>query len=206
MVPDLYWERICWQDGYRLVAGVDEAGRGALAGPIVAAAAVFRPGTRLAGHLALIDDSKKLSPALRRTLAAHIRSRTIAWSVGEASPAEIDEFGINRANRLCMERAVEGLGISADVLLVDAITCELECPQVGLIDGDALSISIAAASILAKTFRDERMHLIHQEHSAYGFDRHVGYGTAAHLAALREHGPCEHHRRSFAGVLAPAQP
>ena len=199
-MADLFWERRCWSDQYQIVAGVDEAGRGALAGPIVAAAVVLRPGSRLVGELTAINDSKTLSAATRDRLDTYIRQRALAWSVCEASALEIDTLGINRANRLCMERAIEALGVDPEIVLIDAITCEAPIPQIGLIDGDALSVSIAAASILAKTARDRTMHQLHHQHDCYGFHRHVGYGTPVHLAALRTHGPCEHHRHSFGGV------
>lgn len=203
-MPNLAWERRCWSDGYQVVAGVDEAGRGALAGPIVAAAVVFRTGCRLTRHLARIDDSKRLSARNRTELAAWIREQAQSWSIAEATSSEIDELGISRANRLCIERALAAIEPNVDVALIDALTCEYGGPQIGLIDGDAISTSIAAASILAKTHRDDLMHRMHVEHDRYGFDRHVGYGTEMHLAALRSHGPCSCHRLTFAGVL-PAQ-
>ncbi|MDQ2683320.1 MAG: ribonuclease HII [Chloroflexota bacterium] len=204
-MADLFWERACWKDGYSCVAGIDEAGRGALAGPIVAAAVILKPGTRLAKRLSEIDDSKRLPADVRNRLATYIRATALAWSVAEVSAAEIDTVGMARANRLCIERTIERLGTAAEILLIDALTCEAELPQIGLIDGDALSTSIAAASILAKTARDELMHQLHSEFTQYGFDRHVGYGTAYHLDALRQHGPCSHHRLSFAGVQ-PSEP
>jgi ribonuclease HII len=202
-MADLFWERHCWRDGFSRVAGIDEAGRGALAGPIVAAAVILKAGTRLARRLAEIDDSKRLSPDTRVRLAGHIRATALAWSIAEVSAAEIDELGMARANRLCMERTIDRLGVPAELLLIDALTCEVNLPQIGLIDGDALSTSIAAASILAKTARDQHMHELHGDFRPYGFDRHVGYGTAYHLNALREHGPSRHHRLSFAGVRPP---
>jgi ribonuclease HII len=200
-MPDFSYERHCWRDGYHLVAGIDEAGRGALAGPIVAAAVVFRTGSRRTRHLNQIDDSKRLTAQRRTELVDVITSTAVAWAVGEASSVEIDQLGISRANRLCMERALDGLQMCPDLVLLDAITTESHLPQIGLIDGDALSISIAAASILAKTSRDNAMHRLHSEFHAYGFDHHVGYGTSRHLSALQEFGPCAHHRLTFAGVV-----
>jgi ribonuclease HII len=201
-MADLRWERHCWSDGYQAVAGIDEAGRGALAGPIVAAAVVFPAGTTRRGALKGIDDSKLLSASQRTVAADAVRSFAKCWSVAAVGADAIDEIGLARANRLAMELAVEGLGTDIEFALLDALTCELPVPQLGLIDGDALSLSIAAASILAKTERDRMMHEFHAIYDCYGFDRHVGYGTALHLEALRVHGPCEIHRRTFRGVLA----
>lgn len=200
-MADLNWERTCWRDGYQVVAGVDEAGRGALAGPIVAAAVVFPPGTTRRGALREINDSKLLSRSQREAAAVAIRRHATCWSVAAIDAATIDEIGITRSNRLAMELAIDGLGTEIEFALLDALTCELAVPQLGLIDGDARSISIAAASILAKTGRDQMMFDFHAVHGNYGFDHHVGYGTTMHLDALRLHGPCEIHRRTFRGVL-----
>jgi ribonuclease HII len=199
-VANLDWERACWRDDYHFVAGIDEAGRGALAGPIVAAAVVLPPGLRLSPRVREINDSKQLSEAKRDRMADLVRSVATAWSIGQATAWEIDELGISVANRLCMERAVAGLGCEPDFALLDAFTCDLSVPQIGLIDGDAISLSIAAASILAKTERDRIMRQAHEQDSRYHFDRHVGYGTPMHLNALRSHGPCGLHRLTFRGV------
>jgi ribonuclease HII len=200
-VANLDWERNCWRDDYRTVVGLDEAGRGALAGPVVAAAVVLRPDVRLTARVREINDSKLLPESKRNTVAAYIRSVAVSWSVGHVSAGEIDDLGISRANRLCMERAIDLLGCAPDFALIDAITCEFKFPQIGLIDGDVISVSIAAASILAKTERDAYMRRLHEEDQRYAFDRHVGYGTELHLAALRKHGPCGSHRLTFRGVL-----
>jgi ribonuclease HII len=200
-VANLNWERTCWKDDYLVVAGIDEAGRGALAGPIVAAAVVLPPGLRLGGSIREITDSKLLTEPKRDRLAAVVRAIAIDWAIGQVSAAEIDELGISCANRLCMERAFAGLSCEPDFLLLDAFTCDLPLPQVGLIDGDAISLSVAAASILAKTERDRFMRQLHERDNRYFFDRHVGYGTTIHLKALRAHGPCAMHRLSFRGVL-----
>jgi ribonuclease HII len=202
LMATLDWERACWRDQYRSVVGIDEAGRGALAGPIVAGAVVLPCITRLTAQYREINDSKLLAEQTRDRLADVIKSVAISWAVGWVTAPEIDEIGISRANRLCMERALEQLTCDPDFALIDAITCEIGIPQVGLIDGDALSISIAAASILAKTERDRYMRTLHEQDARYHFDRHVGYGTELHLAALRQHGPCEMHRMTFHGVLA----
>jgi ribonuclease HII len=199
-VANLDWERVCWRDEYRLVAGIDEAGRGALAGPIIAAAVVLPPGLRLTARVREINDSKQLAEAKRDRLADLVRSVATAWSIGQATASEIDELGISVANRLCMERAVARLGCEPDFALLDAFTCDLSVPQIGLIDGDAISLSVAAASILAKTERDGIMRKAHEQDCRYHFDRHVGYGTAIHLDALRSHGPCQLHRLTFRGV------
>jgi len=200
-MPDLFWEQRCWDDGYRFVAGVDEAGRGALAGPIVAAAVVFPRFMTLNSELQQINDSKVLSAMKRDALATLVREAATCWAVGSVEASLIDEIGIARSNRLAMELALEGLRRAPTFVLLDAITCEGSWPQAGLIDGDAISVSIAAASILAKTERDRIMHRAHDVHSNYGFHRHVGYGTAMHLSALRDHGPCELHRHTFRGVV-----
>ena len=199
-MANLDWERACWRDEFRFVAGIDEAGRGALAGPIVAAAVVLPPGLRLTARIREINDSKQVPEAKRERLAGLVRSLATAWSIGQSTAAEIDELGISTANRLCMERAVAGLCCEPDFALLDAFTCDLSVPQIGLIDGDAISLSIAAASILAKTGRDRVMRMAHEQDCRYHFDRHVGYGTALHLDALRSHGPCALHRLTFRGV------
>jgi ribonuclease HII len=200
-LANLNWERTCWRDDYRLVVGIDEAGRGALAGPIVAAAVIMPPTLRLTAQIREINDSKQLPEQKRERLAVLIRSVAVTCATGQATAQEIDELGIARANRICMERAVEKLDFVPDFALIDALTCEFDLPQIGLIDGDAISVSIAAASILAKTERDRYMRELHSRDDRYRFDRHVGYGTALHLSALRIYGPCAVHRLSFHGVL-----
>jgi ribonuclease HII len=200
-LANLNWERTCWRDDYRLVVGIDEAGRGALAGPIVAAAVIMPPTLRLTAQIREINDSKQLPEQKRERLAVLIRSVAVTCATGQATAQEIDELGIARANRVCMERAVEKLDFVPDFALIDALTCEFDLPQIGLIDGDAISVSIAAASILAKTERDRFMRELHSRDDRYRFDRHVGYGTALHLTALRTYGPCTVHRLSFHGVL-----
>jgi ribonuclease HII len=200
-LANLNWERTCWRDDYRLVVGIDEAGRGALAGPIVAAAVIMPPTLRLTAQIREINDSKQLPEQKRERLAVLIRSVAVTCATGQATAQEIDELGIARANRICMERAVEKLDFVPDFALIDALTCEFDLPQIGLIDGDAISVSIAAASILAKTERDRFMRELHSRDDRYRFDRHVGYGTALHLSALRIYGPCAVHRLSFHGVL-----
>ncbi len=182
-----------------LTCGVDEAGRGPLAGPVVAAAVILPPGTSLSG----LNDSKKLSPRQRERLAAEIRATALAWAVAEASAAEIDAWNILRSTLRAMARAVAALPLTPDEVLVDGNQAPaLEVPVRTIIGGDALEPAIMAASILAKTHRDARLVALEARHPGYGFARHKGYGTAAHLAALARLGPCPEHRRSFAPVRA----
>jgi ribonuclease HII len=180
-----------------LVCGVDEAGRGPLAGPVYAAAVILDPALVIEG----LADSKKLTPRQRRTLASEIRSRAVAWSVASASVEEIDALNILQASLLAMRRAVEGLAVTPHEVLVDGLhRPRLSVPVQAIVRGDATVAVISAASILAKVTRDEEMLALHSLHPQYGFDRHKGYPTSAHLAALREHGVCAAHRRSFAPV------
>jgi ribonuclease HII len=182
-----------------LTCGVDEAGRGPLAGPVVAAAVILPPGTSLSG----LNDSKKLSPRQRERLAAEIRTTALAWAVAEASAAEIDEWNILRATLRAMARAVAALPVTPDEVRVDGNQAPaLAVPVRTIIGGDALEPAIMAASILAKTHRDARLVALDARYPEYGFARHKGYGTAAHLAALARLGPCPEHRRSFAPVRA----
>lgn len=179
------------------LCGVDEAGRGPLAGPVMAAAVMLDPGDPIAG----LRDSKKLSAAARDRLAAEIRKRSIAWCVAEASVAEIDRLNILHATMLAMQRAVSGLGRTPDEVLVDGNRCpEWPWRSQAVVKGDDKVAAIAAASILAKTARDQFMCSLHDEYPVYGFAQHMGYGTAAHLDALKAHGACPQHRRSFAPV------
>jgi ribonuclease HII len=180
-----------------LVCGVDEAGRGPLAGPVVAAAVILDPTRPIEG----LDDSKKLSARRRQVLAVEIRAKALAWAVAEASVEEIDCINILQASMLAMQRAVEALGIEPSRALIDGNRCpELCCPAEAIIGGDGKVASIAAASILAKTVRDALMLEMHALYPKYGFDRHMGYPTAVHLKALREHGVTPIHRRSYAPV------
>jgi len=180
-----------------LACGVDEAGRGPLAGPVFAAAVILDPACPIAG----LADSKALSARKREALAAEIRSRAVAWRVASASVEEIDALNILQASLLAMRRAVEGLAVAPGEVLVDGPHCpRLAIPARGIVRGDATVAGIAAASILAKVARDADMLALHCVHPVYGFDRHKGYPTAAHLAALRAHGVCAAHRRSFAPV------
>lgn len=185
--------------GFRLIAGVDEVGRGALAGPVVAAAVILDPTRPFPEGL---DDSKKLTPKQRERIADEILNTAIAFSVGQVEPEEIDRLNILQASRLAMTEALKQLDPCADYLLIDAVQLrELELPQKAIIHGDSISASIAAASVVAKTYRDALMRSFHEVYPQYNFARHVGYSTREHLAALREHGPCRIHRQSFHPVL-----
>ena len=179
------------------LCGVDEAGRGPLAGPVMAAAVMLDPERPIDG----LRDSKKLSAAARERLAYAIRERAAAWCVAEASVAEIDQLNILHATMLAMQRAVAGLGRAPDEVLVDGNRCpNWAWRSQAVVKGDDKVAAIAAASILAKTVRDQFMCSLHDAYPAYGFAQHMGYGTAAHLAALKAHGACPQHRRSFAPV------
>ena len=179
------------------LCGVDEAGRGPLAGPVMAAAVMLDPAQPIDG----LRDSKKLSAAARERLADEIRLRAVAWCVAEASVAEIDQLNILQATLLAMQRAVAGLSRAPDDVWVDGNRCpNWAWRSQAVVKGDDKVAAIAAASILAKTVRDQYMRRLHDEHPVYGFARHMGYGTALHLAALKAHGACPQHRRSFAPV------
>ena len=197
--PSLERERALWLEGRGLVAGIDEAGRGPLAGPVVAAAVVFP-----ASYQAIrgVRDSKLLTPAARQRLAVLIRGRALAVGVGAASVHEIDTINIRRATILAMRRALERLPVRPALILVDGVPCpELGSPHEAIVDGDALCHSIAAASIIAKTVRDRLMERLALYHPAYAWLTNKGYGTPEHMAALAEHGFTAHHRKSFAPVL-----
>lgn len=180
-----------------LVAGVDEAGRGPLAGPVVVAAVILDRRQPVAG----LDDSKRLSAARREALYDQIRAQALAWSIVQISPAQIDELNILRATLLGMQQAVEGLSPAPGLALVDGNRApELACETRTIVGGDALEPAISAASILAKVERDRIMIEWHRHHPRYGFDCHKGYPTPDHLRRLAEFGPCEIHRKSFAPV------
>ncbi len=178
------------------LAGVDEAGRGPLAGPVVAGAAILAPDDRFDW----LDDSKRVTPRRRDRLFEEITARAIAWGIGVGSVAEIEEINILQASRRAMARAVAALGESPEVVLVDAVTIPMALPQVGLVKGDQRSASIAAASILAKVTRDRLMAEYAVRYPGYGFDRHKGYPTASHRQAVARLGPSPIHRKTFRGV------
>jgi ribonuclease HII len=190
------FERTARQLGWTRIAGIDEAGRGALFGPVVAAAVVLNPKRRIVG----LDDSKKLTPERRAELAPRIREHALAWAVAEIDASRIDAWNIYQASRQAMTAALQQLSIVPDYLLLDAMYLDVQIEQKSLIKGDAKSVSIAAASILAKTHRDARMNEWDLIYSGYGLAQHKGYGTPEHLEALRRLGPTPLHRNSFAPV------
>jgi ribonuclease HII len=192
------FEHVAWRRGLTRVAGVDEAGRGPLAGPVVAAAVILAPGIRIDG----VDDSKRLIPDERARLFDVIQSRAVAVGVGMADHETIDRINILEATRLAMRMALAALPAVPELVLTDYVALAgLECPQKNLIEGDRRSASVAAASIVAKVTRDRLMEAADLEYPEYGFGRHKGYPTPEHRDALQKHGPCRLHRRSFAGVL-----
>jgi ribonuclease HII len=190
-------ERALWAEGVQRVAGVDEVGRGPLAGPVVAAAVIFRPEVRVPG----VTDSKKLTEAMREELVVEIRRRALCIGVGAASPREVDRLNILRASHLAMQRAVAHLPSPPEHILVDG----LPVPTLGdrhtaVVDGDSKSYTIACASIVAKVTRDRVMKRLAARYPEYGWETNVGYGTPEHVSALGERGPTPHHRRSFVPV------
>ena len=199
--PDLRFERCLWESGFLHVAGLDEAGRGAWAGPVSAGAAILPPDVAIIDRLVDVRDSKQMTPAERAYWAEEIKNQALAWGVGFASSQEIDQMGIVPATRLAMVRALEHLPIAPQHLLIDALRLpDIPLPQTPLIKGDARSVSIAAASVLAKTARDAWMVQASDQYPDYGFSRHKGYGTVVHQAALRLLGPCPIHRFCFEPV------
>jgi ribonuclease HII len=196
------FERQARSAGFAAIAGVDEAGRGCLFGPVYAAAVILDPQKPIQG----LNDSKQLDEETREALAPKIRNRAIAFAVASASAAEIDRINILQASRLAMKRAVEMLSVAADYLLVDATTIDLPLPQEALIKGDARCRSIAAASILAKTARDARLKELDVVYPGYGFASNKGYGAPDHLAGLVQLGPTPEHRKTFAPVRNLLQP
>ena len=192
----LRFEKLAWSGGALRVAGVDEVGRGSLFGPVVAAAVILDPAYRVRG----LRDSKLLEPERREVLAERIREHAIAWAIAAVDAAQIDQINIYQASRIAMREAVRQLSPAADHLLIDAMKVDCEVPQRAIIHGDALSASIAAASILAKVERDNMMREWDAIFPIYGLASHKGYSTLKHLAALREHGPSPLHRQSFAPV------
>lgn len=201
--PDLKYESGLWERGIKQVAGIDEAGRGAWAGPVAAGAVILPPERGIQERLEAVRDSKQMTAQARRYWAEMIREHAVAWGVGFAASAEIDALGIAPASRLAMLRALAEMALPANYLLIDAFRLpESSLPQTALIKGDARSLSIAAASVLAKTARDALMERLDEEYPGYGFARHKGYGTACHQSALAELGPCAVHRFCYAPIQA----
>ncbi|MBQ1728736.1 MAG: ribonuclease HII [Oscillospiraceae bacterium] len=188
------YERELKEEGKKLIAGVDEAGRGPLAGPVCAAACVLPFGLEIDG----LNDSKKLSEKQRERLYGIITEKAEAWAVGFASPEEIDEVNILNATYLAMNRAVKALGLEPDISIVDGNRSEgLRFSNIAVVGGDGKSASVAAASIIAKVTRDRLMLSLAEKYPQYAFEKHKGYPTALHYERLREYGPCEIHRKSF---------
>jgi ribonuclease HII len=196
--PDLTFELELWQAGFQLVAGVDEAGRGALAGPVAAAVILLPVDPDLCRKLSGVRDSKMMSPQARQKWAGHVKEAALDYGVGFASNHEIDTIGIVPATHLAVQRALAQLQIVPEHLLTDYLSLEqVSIPQTPLVKGDARCLSIAGASILAKTSRDEVMCQMDAKYPGYGFCQHKGYGTLAHRLALQELGPSAMHRLSF---------
>lgn len=198
MEPDLWaFEKKVFAKGFTNIAGLDEAGRGPLAGPVVSAAVILPASFPVSG----INDSKKLTPKKRAFLFEAINEHAVAVGVGIVGPSQIDRINILEASRFSMALAVENLFLEPDYLLIDGnFTIASDLPQESIPKGDTLSISIAAASIIAKVTRDRMMEKYHQKYPQFGFAKHKGYPTKAHKAAIREHGCCPIHRKSFKGV------
>jgi ribonuclease HII len=197
----LVFEELARSEGFHFIAGVDEVGRGCLAGPVVAAACILDPTKPLPDGL---NDSKKVTLEKRREIAEELKENAIAYATGQIEAEEIDEINILEATKKAMVMAIGSLQPAADFLLIDALQLkQIRLPQKGIIKGDSISASIAAASILAKTFRDDLMCEYNLDYPQYGFAGHKGYGAASHLASIRKHGPCQLHRKSFRGVLQP---
>ncbi len=187
----------------QLICGVDEVGRGPLIGAVVTAAVILDPTRPIAG----LADSKKLSETKRLLLADKIRDNALAWALGRAEPAEIDQLNILHATMLAMQRAVAALSVTPEWILIDGNRCpHFAVPATAVVKGDSLVPEISAASILAKVARDQEMVVLHQAYPQYGFDKHKGYPTVQHLSAIREHGILAEHRRSFRPVTELLQP
>ena len=194
----LVFEELAWNDGFKFVAGIDEVGRGCIAGPVIAAACILDPAKPLPDGL---NDSKQVAQERREEIAAELKEACLAYAIGTVEAPEIDRINILEATKVAMRSAIAELSPSADYLLVDALQLKgVLTPQRSIIKGDSVSASIAAASILAKTYRDDLMRSYDATYPQYGFSGHVGYGTKAHLAAIQTHGPCPLHRMTFRGV------
>jgi len=198
LFPTLEQETALWKVGYQQVAGLDEAGRGALAGPVVAAAVILPQDAEIIRRLSGVRDSKLMTPLQRQNWALEIKQAALAWSIGTASHAEIDGVGIVPATHRAMLRALDNLAAPPHYLLIDYLVLSgTQLPQIAMIKGDRVCLSIAAASVLAKTYRDELMLGMDKEYPPYQFARHKGYGTRKHYEILSAIGPCEIHRKTF---------
>ncbi len=196
--PHIEYERKLWGEGYQIVAGLDEAGRGAWAGPVYAAAVVLPNDERICSLLSGVRDSKRMTALQRQRWEGCIKAASVAWGIGSATNEEIDTLGIVPATCLAMRRALEEISNPPRYLLVDYLNIsDCSAPQLSIPKGDCLSLSIAAASVLAKVNRDAFMAQMDEQYPGYGFARHKGYGTALHIAMLEKHGPCAIHRMTF---------
>lgn len=191
----LEYEKKYYERGLKYVAGVDEAGRGPLAGPVVCCAVIMP--TNNGDIIDGVDDSKKLTPKKRERLATIIKEKAIAYSIAEISPQEIDEINILQAVKKCMTLAAEGLKVKPEAILVDGPNIHLPIQAEYVVKGDMKSYTVGCASILAKTYRDALMEEYAKTYPAYGFERNKGYGSASHIQAVKENGPCKLHRRTF---------
>lgn len=198
--PTFEYEEQYWQQGITSLAGIDEVGMGALAGPVVAAAVIFPEGCTIEG----LKDSKQLSAKKRESLVSDIKEQALAWAIAEASVEEIEKINIRQASHLAMKRSIENLDTTPDLLLIDGNPAQIHSniPTSNIIKGDSISCSIAAASILAKVYRDNIMVEIAQELPAYQFDSHKGYASKAHKEALETYGVTPYHRRGYAPIAA----
>ena len=197
-MPDYSKEQEFYAQGYKVICGIDEAGRGPLCGPVVAAACILPDGLYIEG----LNDSKKLTEKKREKLFDIIKESALAYCIAEASVEEIDTLNILEADLLAMRRAIDGLGVKPDLALIDGnIARDFQIPAVPVIKGDAISMNIAAASILAKVTRDRMCIELDREFPEYGIAKHKGYGTKAHMDALRQYGPSKIHRKQFVRFL-----
>ena len=197
-LPTLQYELPLWQQGFLAVAGIDEAGRGCWAGPVTAGAVILPADPGILERLSGVRDSKLMTPAEWDAVFSLIPGEARAWAVGEADSAEIDRLGILNATRLAMKRAIAALPLRPDHLLIDYVRLhDVTIPQIGIAHGDMVSLSIAAASVMAKVTRDREMEALAEQYPEYGFEKHKGYGTKQHQEALARFGPCPIHRMTF---------
>ena len=192
-VPQLDYEKECLSKGYKYIAGVDEVGRGPLAGPVVCACCIMPLDDIIEG----VTDSKKLSEKKRVQLAELIKQKALAYQIEEISPEEIDEINILNATKKCMTATINNLSIKPDIVLVDAVKLDVDCETLPIIKGDLKSYTISSASILAKVYRDELMKKYAEQYPQYGFERNAGYGTKEHIEVIKGVGPCPIHRKTF---------
>ena len=202
-LPTLQYELSLWQSGFLAVAGIDEAGRGCWAGPVTAGAVILPVDPAILDRLSGVRDSKLMSPAERDAMFDLIPEEVRAWATGEADNEEIDRLGILNATRLAMKRAIDALAVRPDHLLIDYVRIhDVTIPQIGIPHGDMVSLSIAAASVMAKVTRDREMEAIAEQYPQYGFEKHKGYGTKQHQEALARFGPSPLHRMSFKPIAS----